>query len=200
MRRSTTLRALAVAATVGVLAAGCSDDDDGTVAAEQTLPPPAATTRPEPATTGAPVAGEISVVLSDFAFGGLPDTVPAGTRLRIENTSKNELHELVAFRLPDDETRPVEELLELPDAEQAALFESGPPAMVLLAPPGGEQITALGDGTLAERGRYLVLCAIPTGADPEEYMRAAAEADGPPQVPGGKPHFMRGMVADVTVE
>ena len=38
-------------------------------------------------------------------------------------------------------------------------------AAVLLADPGGEQIAAIGDGVLSEPGRYLLLCAIPTGVD-----------------------------------
>ena len=74
------------------------------------------------------------------------------------------------------------------------------PATVLLAEPGGEQIPAVGDGTLTEPGRYLILCAIPTGVDPAVYLKAAAEsAGGPPQVEGGPPHVVNGMFAEVTV-
>jgi hypothetical protein len=77
---------------------------------------------------------------------------------------------------------------------------AGEPAMVLLAAPGGEQIAAVGDGTLAEPGRYLLFCAIPIGADPQEYLEAAQTSDGPPQVDGGPPHFTAGMYGEVTVE
>lgn len=140
--------------------------------------------------------GVLTVEMADFHYGDLPEEVPAGTRLTIENTSTAELHELVAIRLPDDDDRSVEEIL---DDDPSALFADGPPATVLLAPPGGEQIAAVGDGTLVEPGRYLVLCAIPTGADPDEYLAAAATSDGPPQVDGGPPHFVHGMADELLV-
>ena len=54
-------------------------------------------------------------------------------------------------------------------------------------------------GFVAEPGRYLILCAIPTGADPAEYLAAAATSEGPPQVEGGQPHFMNGMYAEILV-
>src|SRR5690606_16514920 len=116
------------------------------------------------------------------------------------NTSTTELHELVAVKLPEDEERSVEELLALPPAELEAMFGQAPPALVLLRAPGGEQVVAVGDGALHEPGRYLVLCAIPTGVDPAEYLAAAAQSgDGPPQVPGGPPHFAHGMYAEIVV-
>jgi hypothetical protein len=53
---------------------------------------------------------------------------------------------------------------------------------------------------LSEPGRYAVICAIPTGADPAEYLEAAAEAEGgPPEVAGGPPHLAMGMYGEVTV-
>lgn len=138
----------------------------------------------------------LEVTMSDFDFAGLPDEVPVGTRLTVENTSDVELHELVAVRLPDGDERTVEEIV---TAGLEELLSAGPPAMVLLAPPGGEQIAAVGDGTLVDPGRYLLLCAIPTGADPAEYLEAAATSDGPPQVDGGAPHVTNGMFAELTV-
>lgn len=145
---------------------------------------------------GAAADGVLEVTLSDFRFGDLPDEVPAGTRIAIENTSDVELHELVAFRLPDGDDRPVDEIV---SSGLDELLGTTPPSAVLLAAPGGEQIAAVGDGTLAEPGRYLLLCAIPTGADPEEYLAAAATSDGPPQVEGGAPHFVHGMVDELVV-
>ncbi len=45
------------------------------------------------------------------------------------------------------------------------------------------------------------MCFIPTGVDPQEYLRVAAETEeGPPQVEGGPPHFVQGMHAELTVE
>lgn len=171
MRRTTAL--LTAAATAGLLA-GCS--------------------------TAAAAPGSADVELADYAFVGLPEELAAGATITIDNTSDTELHEFVAVRLPDDEERSVEELLQLPPEELAAFFPGV--ATVLLQPPGSDEtIVAEGDGTLSDPGRYLVLCAIPTGADPGEYLAAAAASEGgPPQgVEGGPPHFVNGMWAEVDV-
>lgn len=196
---------LAVAAlfAAGLLLVACGDDDDGADTTTTTTGTPstdAPTDTADDDTSGDEDVVEVELV--DYAFEGLPDSVPAGTRLTITNTSENEVHELVAVRLPDDEERSLEELLALPDEEADALLGSGPPAAVLVAPPGGEQVDAVGDGTLTEPGRYLLLCAIPTGVDPDEYFAAAEEAgEGPPEIPGaGPPHFVQGMVGELIVE
>ncbi|MGK2949992.1 MAG: hypothetical protein ACSLFP_15575 [Acidimicrobiales bacterium] len=136
----------------------------------------------------------------DYAFENVPESVPAGTTLGLRNTSEAELHELVAFQLPDDERRSLDVLLALPPDQ---LFPAlGEPTTVLLQAPGSDEvIPAVGTGTLTEPGRYLLMCAIPTGADPAEYLAAAAESEGgPPQVAGGPPHFMEGMAALLLVE
>jgi hypothetical protein len=107
---------------------------------------------------------------------------------------------MAIFRLPDDEDRPLDELVELPGDELTEIL--GNPATVLLQAPGSDEvIPAVGDGTLAEPGRYAVMCFIPHGADPDEYLRAAAESDGgPPQgIEGGAPHFALGMYAELEV-
>jgi hypothetical protein len=140
--------------------------------------------------------GVLDVTLSDFSFGDLPDEVAAGTRLEVDNTSDDELHELVAVRLADGDDRPVDEIVA---SGLDAVLSAGPPAAVLLAAPGGVQIAAVGDGVLADPGRYLLLCAIPTGADVGEYLEAARTSDGPPQVDGGPPHFVNGMVDAIVV-
>lgn len=146
-------------------------------------------------TQAAPAAVEITA--TDFAFMGLPTSVEAGTKFELTNSSGSELHEFVAVLLPDDETRSVEEIMGLPPEEVAALF--GGVQTVLLAPPGADGFAAVGDGALWEPGRYAIICAIPTGADPDEYIAAAAESDGPPEVAGGPPHFVNGMFAELVV-
>ena len=185
-----TARALvAVALTLGT-AVGCGNDD-----ADQAAP----TTTDPPTTTSAPAASTVEVTAVDFAFEGLPAEVKAGTSITLRNTSAAELHELVALRLPDAELRPLDELLALPPAELEALF-AAPPALVAVAPPGEDSFVALGDGTLAEPGRYVVLCFIPTGADPQAYLDALEANPGqPPQVSGGPPHHTAGMYADLVV-
>lgn len=135
----------------------------------------------------------------DYAFENVPASIPAGTRLGFRNESASELHELVAFRLDTD--GPLAELLVQPPSELEAML--GEPVTVMLQPPGAsEAIVAVGDGTLAEPGRYVLMCFIPVGADPDEYMAAVAAAGGgkPEGVAGGPPHFTAGMVAELTVE
>lgn len=155
-----------------------------------------------PADTQAPATTEagnvIEVTAVDFGFENLPETIPAGTTLTLDNESPVELHELVAVRLPDDDERTVEELVASPE-DLAAYFPSV--TTVVIAPPGEAGVAVEGTGRLDEPGRYAIICAIPTGADPAEYMEAAAEAKGgPPEVEGGPPHFVHGMFAEVTVE
>ncbi len=124
----------------------------------------------------------------------------AGTTLTLKNSSSKELHEMVVVKLPDTEKRSADELIKLPEAQFEAI-SPGPPALVRLRPPGGgPEIPALGDGKLTEKGRYLVVCSIPTGADPAAYLKAAeAATDGPPDVPGGAPHVTQGMFGEIIV-
>lgn len=140
----------------------------------------------------------VEITAIDYAFVGVPDEVPAGTELTLSNDSEVEVHELVAIRLPDDEDRSVAELVTLPPEELAAFF----PAVdtVLIAPPMADGMAVEGTGVLTEPGRYALICVIPTGADPDDYLAAAAEAEGgPPQVDGGPPHIVEGMFAELTV-
>lgn len=192
---------VAVATTTVLAAPACSDDDNAKAAVTTS-------TAADPSTTvtnggsGKPEADDhsIHVTAVDFAFEDLPSEIPAGSRITLSNEAAAELHELVAIRLPDDETRSVTQLVKLPEAELGAIMAASAPATVLLAEPGGEQIPAVGDGTLTEPGRYLIMCAIPTGVEPAVYLKAAAEAAGEkPQVDGGPPHFVQGMFAEVTV-
>ncbi len=144
-----------------------------------------------------PTTVEVRAV--DYGFEGLPATVVAGSTFTLVNDSSVEVHELVAIRLPDEETRSADELVQLPPEELAQFF----PLVdtVIIAPPEAEGFAVEGTGTIEEPGRYLIICAIPTGADPDEYMAAAAAAEGgPPQVAGGPPHLAMGMYGEVTVE
>lgn len=167
--------ALLAALALSLLAA-CGDDADGASGATD----------------------ELEITMHDFHYGdALPASVPAGTKIVASNDSATELHEFVAVRLADDDERPIGEIVQ---GDLGAVFAT-PPSAVILVPPGGdaEAIVAVGDGTLQEPGRYLVICAIPTGADPAEYLAAAATSEGPPQVDGGPPHFTEGMFAELTV-
>ena len=214
---------LVAALTAGLLLAACGDDEDEDASSatseesattvelpadEQAIEDEATeeevtedeATEDEATEAGSAAAGEVlEVEALDYAFAGLPETVTADTKLSFTNSSEVELHELVAMRLLDSEDRPVAEIVALPQEELMGLFPE-PPATVLVAPPGGaEQITAVGDGTLEEPGRYALVCFIPTGADPAAYMEQSGP-DGPPDVAGGPPHVAHGMFAELVVE
>ena len=140
----------------------------------------------------------VEVTAVDYGFEGLPETVAAGSTFTLVNDSSVELHELVAIRLPDDEKRSADDLVKLPPEELAGFFPLV--ETVIIAPPEAEGFAVEGVGTLTEPGRYLIICAIPTGANPDEYMAAAAAAEGgPPQVAGGPPHLAMGMYGEITV-
>ncbi len=182
MKRRPWIAALAVLALTMVGACSADEVAPTTTATPTTLP-----------------SGVIELTASDYGFEGLPARVQSGTTFTLKNTSSEELHEYAAIRLPDDETRSVEELLQLPPGELAAFF----PLVdsVMIAPPGEDGFPVVGTGTLTEPGRYAFICAIPTGADPAEYLAAAAESEeGPPEVDGGPPHFTLGMYGEVVVE
>ncbi len=176
--RSTGIALCTLTALVAVAAAACGDDGDD-------------------------ASDGVTITLSDYAFEGVPDTITTGTTITVTNESTQEAHELLAFRLPDAESRSLTELKELPPDQLGALFPSAP-ALAIAAPPGEDGELALGAGTLNEPGRYLLVCFIPTGADPDQVMTAmeAAAADpnaGPPQIDGGAPHLAAGMIAELVV-
>jgi hypothetical protein len=140
------------------------------------------------------------VKAQDYAFNNLPKSVASGSKLEMTNASKAELHEMVVIHLPDAEKRPVGDLIKLSD-EELGEIASTEPAMVLIAKPGEDAMAVLGDGTLTEKGRYAVLCFIPTGVDPDAYLAAAESEDGPPDdLGGGEPHAFKGMFGEVTVK
>lgn len=142
----------------------------------------------------------VTITGVDYAFEGVPERVAAGSTLALTNASTVEVHEIVAVRIPDDVDLSVEELLQLSEEELDALIPPGPPDVVIVAPPGEEGFVVVGDPVLNAPGRYALVCFIPVGADPEEFMAAGEEGDGPPDVAGGPPHFVEGMFAEITVE
>jgi len=188
----------------GLLFAACGEDDDD-VATDDTTDVADSTPEGSPASPVSSEAGgrTFSVTGEDYAFRGLPPEINAGDKLTLTNASTKELHELVAVRLKDGESRSSAELAKLGEDEFAALAaEPGPPTAVLLRAPGGApQIDAVGDGTLSKPGRYFIGCFIPTGADPAAYLAAGEqETDGPPAGFDGVPHVANGMHGIVVVK
>ena len=200
-RRRIGILAASVALTLGL--AACGDDDDD--AATTTTEAPEDSTTVQPTTTESTSGGAsgetVEITGVDYTFQGVPETVSAGTELTFTNASEREVHELVAMRIDDDETRPLEELLGLPEEEAAQVTQFQGVAVAL---PGEDGMVVEGDLILDEPGTYALLCFIPTGADPQAYRDLMAnppsEGEGPPDIPGGPPHFTNGMVAELTVE
>lgn len=196
--------ALAALAVTGLILAACGDNDDtvdDAVDDARDVLPTASATATATATGGSGTTVEVTGV--DYSFRGLPRTVKANTRLTFTNDSDKEAHELVAIRLPANETRPVSQLITLPEEELGEIV-STEPAVVLIAPPGEDGIAVLGDGSLDERGRYAIVCFIPVGADPAAVLAGPGPDDeGTPAAgaePSGPPHAAQGMYAELTVE
>ena len=193
-KRSGRRRALPAVAMLA-LALGltaCGDDDDS-----------ATTTTTETTSTSAEGAGGETTEITgvDYAYEGVPDSVEAGTTLSFTNGSEgNEVHELILLRVDDEETRPVEELVGLPQEEAMEVTQFQGVAVAL---PGEDGMVVEGELTVAEPGRYALVCFIPTGADPQVYRDLFASPtppEGPPDVEGGPPHVANGMYAELTVE
>lgn len=185
-RRNTGLRVGLVALGASlILGISCSSDDDPGAAATATAPVDA--------------VRNVDVVGFDYGFRDLPTTLAAGSMISFTNESDVEAHELVALRLPDTETRPVAELIRLPDSELGEILSSQP-AMVLVAGPEEDAEAVMGNGAFVQPGRYAIVCFVPTGADPDSFLEATeGESEEPPEVEGGEPHALRGMYGEIIV-
>lgn len=183
-----TKRAIAQACllSVALIAAACGSDDD---AASTTTTEGTTTTAPPEVTT-------IDVTAKDYEFTGVPDTVAAGSTISLTTADGGEPHEFVAVLVPETETRTVDELMELPEAELEALF-AGEPALVTIAFPGAtdQPGPVVGDGTLTEPGRYLYLCTFPQGTTVDDVANAEGPLSG-----DTPPHFVLGMRGELTVK
>lgn len=179
-----------------LVVAACGDDDDSTASAPDGETETADSTDDSGSDDGA--GDELLVTGADYEFRGLPETVEIGTQLALTNISEEEVHEIVLLKVADDETRPLSELLALPEDERNAIAQF---QGVTVAFPGEDAVFTDGSMSLTEPGRYVLICSIPTGADPQAYRDAVADPDaqGPPDVEGGPPHLVNGMAAEIEV-
>lgn len=190
----------AVTDTAGATATGSPTPTGGTAS-----PTPTTGDTPTPTPTGEDTAAgtdseTVEVVGVDYAYEGVPGSVETGTELDFTNASDAEVHELVLVRLPEVEERSVEELLQLTPEEQEEMLADSVVG-VSVAMPDEDGRVVEGDLVVDEPGRYLMVCFVPTGADPEAFLSAAEESQGgPPQVEGGPPHVANGMYAELTVD
>jgi plastocyanin len=153
-------------------------------------------------------AAAVDVVGIEYAFVGLPTSVPAGTEITFSNDGI-ELHEIAIARIVDDTTESIEELLGMGDEALA----SGKVVLVgdgqLFASPG---MSAEGSLLLEQEGRYVALCFIPQGYVPSIFEEAGVDPDtfgldtDPATVPEeiqaimmAPPHLAAGMLQTFTV-
>ena len=148
--------------------------------------------------------GKVSIHATDYAYKGLPGTLPAGeTRISFTNDSTAEAHQMDIFRINDGVKESFEQILAEDEAQQAKLEQQeqqgqqggqNPPAEQ--APPPAPKMeffagTGAGPGTAARMdlvgnlpaGRYGVVCFLPVTDDQ-----------------AGTPHYKKGMKAEFTVQ
>jgi plastocyanin len=167
---------------------------------------PAAAQSESPATAGseasAPSADVLQVTAVEYAFEGLPTSVPAGTSVGMTNGGA-EVHELVIVRVADDVTQSLEELMAMEgDPMELGLVEQVG-EMPLFAAPGA---TAEGSLTLEREGRYVAICFIPQGLTDMSLLANLGPDADPSAMPaelqaimGNPPHAALGMVQEFTV-
>ena len=115
----------------------------------------------------------------EYAFEGVPETVPAGNVAFNFSNEGEELHEMIIARFKDPEAN-IDELIPLPEKKAQEQIET---SGFLFANPGESD----GQTFQLEPGTYGVVCFVSTGTTPEK------EGDGPP-------HAFKGMTAQFTVE
>jgi hypothetical protein len=135
----------------------------------------------------------VDVTAREYAFSGIPATMPPGEASFNLDNRGGEVHELHLFKL-DEGVGTVAELLDLSQDEAAGRMESAGAAM---ADPGDSE-TLEAD---LSAGRYAAVCLIPVGTKPEGGHAGHDMEDMEDMVfdPHADTHFKRGMYAEFTV-
>lgn len=123
---------------------------------------------------------EVSAV--DYAFEGVPETLPAGTTTFVFSNEGQELHEMLMLRLKDP-SESIDDLLKLGEKEAQKHIDF---ISASFGPPGTTDI----ESKELTAGKYALVCFVPVGSTSE---KAARKAQGPP-------HAVRGMTLEFTVE
>lgn len=125
---------------------------------------------------------EVDVAAVEYAFEGVPETLPAGHTVFNFSNEGEEVHEMLMVRYKD-ESLTVEDLMKLSDKEAQEKIDFLGAAF---GPPG----TTDAEVKELTPGKYALLCFVPVGSTDEA---AAEKSKGPP-------HVAEGMSAEFTVE
>jgi hypothetical protein len=115
----------------------------------------------------------------DYAYAGLPATMPPGVVAITFTNQGTEPHEVFLARLDDDVTMPAGQVMAQPEEQLWSMMAPVGRSMVV---PGDSETTFV----RTDPGRYVVACLVPQGTTPD--------GEG-----GGPPHHALGMVAEFTV-
>lgn len=124
----------------------------------------------------------VDVTAVDYAFEGVPATLPAGITTFGFSNEGEEMHEMLMVRYKDPDTT-IEDLMKLSDKEAQKKIDF---LGASFGPPGASDI----ENKDLEPGKYALLCFVPVGSTSEKAARTAK----------GPPHVARGMSAEFTVE
>jgi hypothetical protein len=127
--------------------------------------------------------GTVTFTATEYAFGGLPDEIPAGMYVIDMENIGEQFHLGIFFRVNDDVTASMDEILNSDDTESM-----GTVGGQLFAEPGGVD-HAVADLT---PGRYIVFCPLPVGITPDVMATGSIPEDAPS-------HYMEGMKQEVMV-
>lgn len=124
----------------------------------------------------------VEVTAVDYAFEGVPETLPTGFASFTFSNEGKELHEMIMVRFKDP-SESVKDLIELSEKEAQEHIEF---LGASFGPPG----TRDAESKELTPGKYALVCFVPVGSTSE---KAARKAQGPP-------HVARGMSVEFTVE
>lgn len=124
----------------------------------------------------------VDVTAVDYAFEGVPETLPAGFASFAFSNEGKELHEMIMVRFKDP-SESIEDLMKLSDKQAQKHIDF---LGASFGPPGAEDLEV----KELTPGKYALLCFVSVGSTSE---KAARKAKGPP-------HVARGMSAEFTVE
>jgi hypothetical protein len=128
----------------------------------------------------------VEVKAVEYAFEGLPETVPVGTSFRLVNGGQED-HELFVVRANEGTTETLEELLAMPPEQTAQKVTD---VGGVFAHVGK---TSVGTLTLDQPGRYFAVCFITQGT--KGGVAPSPAADGQ----DGTPHALLGIITEFAV-